>query len=259
MKQSIPYIVSNNSVSGYYKNRSFSLPKSHALFSQVVAALKSGETSALDNMLNIAEAYRKIVSKVIAAVSVVSDNGMVAYDGTDLFYGNKKVTNVLKPKFKKAITDGVNERALVNFISKAYLNPSQIAVSEAFDFLSYRELPITESGNVLAFKGLRSDFYSVRRNESPSFYLIQGSMDSKGHIFNGISETIEIPRSEVDPERSNHCARGLHIGSFDYAKGWGQRVVVVESDPADFVSVPEDCSFQKMRVAKYSVISEITS
>jgi len=257
MKQVIPYIISDNSVSGYYKNRSFSLPKNHALFTQVVAALKSGETSALDNMLNIAEAYRKIINKVIAAVSVVSDNGMVAYDGTDLFYGNKKVTNVLKPKFKKAISDGVNERALVNFISKSYLNPSQIAVSEAFDFLSYRELPITESGNVLAFKGIRDDYYSVRHNESPSFYLVQGSMDSKGHIYNAPGEIVEVPRCEVDSERSNHCARGLHIGSFDYAKGWGKRVVIVESDPSDFVSVPEDCNFQKMRVAKYSVISEI--
>ena len=35
-------------------------------------------------------------------------------------------------------------------------------------------------------------------------------------------------------------------------------MLVVEFDPSDAVSVPTDCDFQKLRVSKYKVISDIT-
>jgi acyl carrier protein len=50
----------------------------------------------------------------------------------------------------------------------------------------------------------------------------------------------------------------LHVGSLEYAKGWGQRVVLVEVDPADVVSVPSECSCQKLRCCKYVVLAEYT-
>ena len=40
--------------------------------------------------------------------------------------------------------------------------------------------------------------------------------------------------------------------------GGDGRLLLVEFDPADAVSVPTDCDFQKLRVSKYKVISDIT-
>ena len=44
--------------------------------------------------------------------------------------------------------------------------------------------------------------------------------------------------------------------------GWSRRVqgslLLVEFDPQDAVSVPTDCSFQKLRVSKYKVIADIS-
>ena len=54
---------------------------------------------------------------------------------------------------------------------------------------------------------------------------------------------------------------GLHVGSYDYANGWaGQdgRLLMVEFDPQDAVSVPTDSNFQKLRVSKYKVVADIT-
>ena len=65
----------------------------------------------------------------------------------------------------------------------------------------------------------------------------------------------------VDDNKDNHCSFGLHVGSFDYADSWAGadgRLLLVEFDPADAVSVPTDCDFQKLRVSKYKVISDIT-
>ena len=65
----------------------------------------------------------------------------------------------------------------------------------------------------------------------------------------------------MDDNKDNHCSFGLHVGSYDYANGWagdGGRLLLVEFDPQDAVSVPTDCNFQKLRVCKYKVVADIT-
>ena len=65
----------------------------------------------------------------------------------------------------------------------------------------------------------------------------------------------------MDDNKDRHCSHGLHIGSYDYADGWAGsdgRLLLVEFDPQDAVSVPTDCSFQKLRVCKYTVVADLT-
>jgi acyl carrier protein len=52
------------------------------------------------------------------------------------------------------------------------------------------------------------------------------------------------------------CSHGLHAGSLAYARGWAERVILVEIDPADVVSVPGDENCQKLRCCKYTVVGE---
>ena len=54
------------------------------------------------------------------------------------------------------------------------------------------------------------------------------------------------------------CAKGLHVGSWEYAndfKGNGH-LMVVKVNPRDAVSVPRDCSWQKLRACRYVVVAE---
>jgi len=68
-----------------------------------------------------------------------------------------------------------------------------------------------------------------------------------------------MKRQDVDENPDNYCSAGLHIGSWAFAKGVGARVVLVEVDPADVVSVPNDHNAQKCRVEKYKVLSDLTA
>ena len=68
-----------------------------------------------------------------------------------------------------------------------------------------------------------------------------------------------MPRSEVDENPDNHCSSGFHVGAWEYASSFGERVVLVEVDPADVVSVPNDYNAQKCRVTKYKVLSDLTA
>lgn len=42
----------------------------------------------------------------------------------------------------------------------------------------------------------------------------------------------------------------------NYGAEGGDRIVIVEVDPADVVSVPTDCSCQKVRTCRYTVVDE---
>jgi len=138
-------------------------------------------------------------------------------------------------------------------------NPSSNSIEELYTFLGYRSLPISPDGKVLGYKGVQENFYSTTGNADT--IVLQGTTNENHQIFNGVGETIEVQRRCVDDNKDNHCSHGLHIGSFDYAEGWSGsdgKLLLVEFDPQDAVSVPTDCSFQKLRVSKYKVVADLT-
>jgi hypothetical protein len=137
-------------------------------------------------------------------------------------------------------------------------NPSKNSVDQLYTFLSYKTLPLTETGNVIGYKGVDADYYSKRGNTNT--IVITGTVNKNGCILNKVGETIEVARNSVDDNKDNHCSHGLHIGSYDYAKDWAGNdghLMMVEFNPCDAVSVPTDCNFQKLRVSKYKVIGEV--
>ena len=148
---------------------------------------------------------------------------------------------------------------IVNYIKRLMSNPSNNSVEELYTFLGYKSLPITPEGKILGYKGVNDDYWSSTGNLDT--IVLQGKTNEVGQIFNGVGEVIEVARRSVDDNRDNHCSNGLHVGSHDYAGGWAGdsgKLLVVEFDPEDAVSVPTDCSFQKLRVCKYRVVADIT-
>lgn len=134
-------------------------------------------------------------------------------------------------------------------------NPSETSREELYDFLSYQELPITSEGTFIAYKGVGENMYSLHGNAKTR--VLQGKVNGHYQIQNNPGDIIEVVVADVDANRNNWCSAGLHVGSYDYAKGFGKRVVAVEVNPQDVVSVPTDCECQKCRVSKYKVLNEI--
>jgi hypothetical protein len=148
---------------------------------------------------------------------------------------------------------------IVNFITRLQANPSANSVAELYTFLGYKSLPTTPEGKVLGYKGVQFDYWSTTGNADT--IVVQGQTNERHQILNEVGATIEVARRCVDDNKDNHCSFGLHVGSFDYASNWSGedgKLLLVEFDPADAVSVPTDCNFQKLRVSKYKVIADIT-
>ncbi len=154
------------------------------------------------------------------------------------------------------LRDGLPFQPIANYIVRKMANPSARAITEMYNFLEHKNMPLTPDGKIIAYKGVGHDFYSVNGNKET--VVIQGTVSSGGHLLNTVGSVIEVERSSVDDNYQHHCSFGLHAGSLTYAKGWGPRVVLVEIDPADVVSIPDDCSCQKLRCCKYKVIGEYT-
>jgi hypothetical protein len=132
-------------------------------------------------------------------------------------------------------------KPLVNFLEKLMSNPSRRAVNELYSFLEHKAMPLTPDGNFLAYKGVRDDYTDWH----------------SGQFSNKVGETLEMIRNGVCDDANIGCSSGFHAGSLEYAKQYGNggHLMVVEIDPSDVVSVPLDCDCQKLRTAKYKVVS----
>ena len=178
-------------------------------------------------------------------------------DPTQVTYKGERLPTALADKVRSIVSEGLPVKLFAKFWESLQSNPSANSVRQLYDFLAYKELPITEDGCFLAYKGVESSGLSCHGNKNTK--VLQGIVDNNGKIQNNVGDTIEVLRRDVDDERSNHCSFGLHVGSLAYAESFAPKVLVVKVNPADVVSVPEDCSCQKCRVAKYEVIDSFDS
>lgn len=177
-------------------------------------------------------------------------------DSVVIYNGNVELPSSIANMLIRMWRAGCKEfKHYVKFVENIMSNPVASSRESLFDFLSIQELPITENGTFIAYKGVRSDMYSIRGNRDTR--VISGKVDKEGRILNSVGSVIRVVPDDVDKDRSEGCSFGLHVGSYSYADDWSRGdngvVVAVEVNPAHVVSVPHDCGWQKCRVSEYIV------
>lgn len=190
----------------------------------------------------------KPVDAIKTAVNAFSPNATVVVDESkgSVIVDGEPLHGVIVQRIISASREGIGYDHLVNFVRKLRNNPSHTAVNELFLFLESSDtpLPITSEGNFLAYKKVRADYKDIH----------SGTMD------NSVGNIVEMPRNKVDDNRNSTCSSGLHFCSFGYLKHFrdtaNSRVVILEIDPADVVSIPSDYNNHKGRACRYKVIAE---
>ena len=180
--------------------------------------------------------------------------GLLSVNSMGVTYSGRPLHTIDAERVMAFMRDKLSYKPIANYIVRKMKNPSSRAIREMYNFLEHRGMPLTLRGTFIAYKGVTTDFWSINGNVET--VVLQGEVDSTGRLLNKVGATIEVERSSVDDDFRQGCSHGLHAGSLSYAKGWGQRVVLVEIDPADVVSVPEDCNCQKLRCCKYTIVGE---
>ena len=233
-------IINKDSI-GLYINGSIRTVKSdHPYFEKIKNAIKADDVNLIEKLIDKTQAIIEF-----GRGHVKIDNGVVLFNGKPLY-------TCLTQRLLSLMSEGYGVENLVNFIENVYQNPSESSRRELYMFLEHRALPITEDGCFLAYKAVGNDFKDLW----------------SGKVDNTVGSAIEMDRELVDPNSSNHCSVGYHVGAMEYVKDYGSinhkpidtvgnRIMIVKVNPRDAVSVPNDHDCQKLRVCKYEVISEL--
>jgi len=235
--------IRNNSLTAVIDNKVYTADNTHPNWEAILDAVRINDGETLIDLINIRQSVINFVE------------GKIQIVGNEVSYNGLNIGGVVVDRLLEFISNKLPATPIVRFIENLYSNPSKRAVEELYTFLEHKNMPITNNGTFLAYKGLRDDFYS---KTSGTLTLLQGRADAQGHIFNGVGETIECVRNQVDDNKENHCSKGIHAGSMEYATSFacGGKVVIVEINPKDVVSIPNDCECQKLRTCKYKVVGE---
>jgi hypothetical protein len=212
---------------------------SHPSYDKIVERLDEANKqfqAELKDMLSIRESIRQLTQ---GKVYVDIDEGVVQYDGVN-FPDHGLVDRILR-----LVAEGHSFEPLVNMLEKLGSNPIFRSVMEAFPFITQQGLPITEDGDILAYKAVTSD-YKDKWTKT---------------IDNSIGSIVEVSRDDVCDDHTQACAPGLHVGSLSYINSYGthgvDKFIVVKFSPADIVSVPSNESTDKMRVCRYQVVKDL--
>jgi len=258
------YIITSDGIISFYLNQQmFTVNKTHPFYDKIHTALLSGNDAEVLKYTVIATLVEDVATKY-------SDN--VSVKGGFVFYKNRPVSEKLSNRIISLIEQKYAFSHLINFIENLFQNPSKSSTEELYDFLDHQAIPITDDGCFLSYKAVKNDYYSITAGKE---IPIVGKYKeiSKGNyvLYNGVGETLELERNAVNDDPFVHCRFGLHSGATQYVKSFGNitnltpnqendsnHVVIVKINPKDVVSVPTDEKCQKIRVCKYTVVSELT-
>jgi hypothetical protein len=207
----------------------------HAHFAQIVNALVTGQDPA--RYLNVASAITRIDSRV-------------TIEGNAVYFDGEEVHNTLTATILRYAREGRPTSGLVRFLERLFENPSKRSRDQLFDWVSAGDLTIDTDGFFIGWKGVSNGMTSI----SSGTASVDGVVMS-GHIPNAVGSIIEMPRASVQDDPTIGCHTGLHVGTYEYANGFGQILLEVKVDPADVVSVPVDSGFQKLRCCRYEVLA----
>lgn len=120
---------------------------------------------------------------------------------------------------------------------------------DVLSFVKRGDLPITNDGNIIAYKRL----------DSKTMDGLKGYTDVHSRtVFQCVGDVVQMDAARVDHNRRKDCSVGLHIARRGYLRTFsGAHTVVVLIRPEDVIAVPHNTP-DKVRVAKYQIIFELS-
>lgn len=251
---------------------SYDVRSDHPNFASILATLATcvgdydvvEKSEELLNLVNIATSISDRLTSLSERVS--TDGNQIYFDGDPV--DSSVATYLIRALRREGLVTGLQDRdvrddaetsnltwrGIVAFMEKLYQNPSVESIEHLYTFIRRYSLTIRENGDFIAFKGLRDDYSSIHSGPG----IVNDRNFKRAHLDNSPGNVVKIARSYVDTERKNGCSTGLHAGTLEFARKFSMgKIVSVAINPRDVVSVPSDCAFQKLRVSRYEVLTDV--
>lgn len=221
----------------------------HPNFAAIVAACVAGESDGLADLFDASTAVSEHFERLSERVTVA--NGRIYLDGDE-------IDNSLTAQVLRFLDAGIEDwQPLVAFFEKVQANPSDHSREQLYDWLNAHDFTLTPEGDIVGYKGVRKTADGQLVSGFTGNAIVDGEKVS-GHIPNEVGSVVEMPRGQVAFDPATACSTGLHVGTFDYARGYAQGAMLkVTVNPRDVVSVPTDAQGEKVRVCRYRVVEVI--
>ncbi len=218
------------------EGESVTIGRTHPNWSRIADAVINGEDPI--QFLSIAKAIADMDERVV----VIDDQ---------VYWNGEPVHGAVARTILRYNAEGRDTGGLVKFMERLAENPSLRGRATIFEWIAERDLTIDEDGYFIGWKGVREDGMSLNSGTA----WVDG-VEHTGNIPNPVGSTISMPRTEVMDDPNAHCHVGLHVGTYEYASGFGSKLLEVAVDPANVVSVPESATSWKIRCCEYKVLRE---
>lgn len=232
-------------VTVFHQGEIYTTSNRSELFDRIIERLRNGDESAIDllNMSNLAnERFREVTDRVCVK------NGKVHLD-------DEPINDAMSTVVVRYLSEGNDDAMpLVRFLERLSKNPSYNSREQLWDFVQKNGIHIDDEGYLILYKGVNpTDEQGVYKSSSHGVAFVNGDRQ-EGQIHTRYGDVVTMPREQINDNPNASCAAGLHAGAWEYARGFAPVLITVRVDPADVVSVPTDCSSQKVRVCKYLIM-----
>lgn len=229
------------------------------------AFLADGDADALisslsDDITDVAGVRDQVRQSLSVRLERLSDH--LSTDGSHVYYDGDSFDNIcldesLEDHIVRILQHGDDDdlHAVCRFAERLYGNVDPRKRADMFKWLRAQGLlTFDQDGRIIGYRGgqVNADGIAESIHQGPA---IVNGQHVNGHVPNPDGAIVEMPRSQVTDDPSEGCSTGLHVGTYEYAKGWAHGVIMtVAVAPEDVVSVPFDCSAQKMRCCRFEVL-----
>jgi len=147
------YIINSNAIVLFLDNKPMKFEKGSNQYAKIIETFDRPE-----------DQQEAAVRKAIEKTAERAEKNGFKISPEEVSYKGEILPQALADKVRSIHREGLPLNLFEKFWMNIKDNPSASSVRELYEFLAYKELPITEDGCFLAYKGLESDFWSISGN-----------------------------------------------------------------------------------------------
>ena len=228
-----------------YGSEQYIVNKNNKKYHEIIKILKENKDVTSEEKYELIKNYLTSQSEI----KILEEYGF-NYENNDLYFQGEQIPLFTKIILENLAKDGGIEiagQSISNFFKKVITNPDQHVKEQLYRFLDAGDLPLLSNGNFIAYKIVNKDLKSI--HPTPEGI----------HLDHSIGAIVEMDRKKCDNDPNNTCSTGLHFCSKSYLPCYGSgaakgdKIIMVEVNPKDVTSIPNDYNNAKGRCCKYIV------
>lgn len=233
----IPFTKTSTGITFNLKGRPRTISNDNPNYEAILKAVFANDVKEVSSLCDIPSFLARITK------------GEVQISDDEVRFKGEKVPEFLASRILEYVRENIPLDSICAFATKLMENPTLDVREDLYKWIEKGNMPIYEDGDILGYKVVQADFYSIHSGVN-------------GKLFQGVGEIVVQDRDKCNPHRNATCAEGLHFCSYDYLPHFSgfstsNRIIIVKINPRDVVAIPTDYNLTKGRCCRFEVMETV--